>query len=45
MAAKADELDDDLMREFAYSAQGDVCPVNAFLGGITAQEVMKVLYN
>lgn len=40
-AAKVDEIDADLMQEFAYSAQGDVCPVQAFIGGITAQEVMK----
>ncbi|KAK7490564.1 hypothetical protein BaRGS_00018167 [Batillaria attramentaria] len=40
-AAKVDEVDADLMREFAYSAQGDFCPVQAFIGGITAQEVMK----
>lgn len=40
-AAKVDEVDVDLMKEFAYSAQGDICPVQAFIGGITAQEIMK----
>ncbi|KAK7102589.1 ubiquitin-like modifier-activating enzyme 1 [Littorina saxatilis] len=39
--AKVDELDADLMKEFAYSARGDICPIQAFIGGITAQEVMK----
>jgi ubiquitin-activating enzyme E1 len=42
--AKVDELSDDLMREFAYSAMGDLCPIQAFIGGISAQEVMKVDY-
>lgn len=40
-AAKVDEVDTDLMKEFAYSAQGEICPVQAFMGGIAAQEVMK----
>ncbi|KAL8559211.1 E1 ubiquitin-activating protein [Nucella lapillus] len=39
--AKVEELDTDLMMEFAYSAAGDICPIQAFFGGITAQEVMK----
>ena len=29
------------MREFAYSARGDLCPLAAVIGGIAAQEVMK----
>lgn len=40
--AKVEEVDADLMREFAYSSSGDICPMQAFIGGITAQEVMKV---
>lgn len=39
--AKVDELDADLMKEFAYNAHGDISPMQAFIGGITAQEVMK----
>lgn len=39
--AKQDELSDDLLRNFAYSAMGDLCPMQAVIGGITAQEVMK----
>ncbi|PVD24234.1 hypothetical protein C0Q70_14704 [Pomacea canaliculata] len=39
--AKVEEVDADLMREFAYSSSGDICPMQAFIGGITAQEVMK----
>lgn len=42
--AKVDELDADLMKMFAYNARGDICPIQAFIGGITAQEVMKVGY-
>ena len=30
------------MRSFAHMAAGDVCPMQAVIGGITAQEVMKV---
>ena len=40
--AKVDNLDDTLMRTFAYNATGDICPMPAVIGGITAQEVMKV---
>ncbi|XP_013411882.1 ubiquitin-like modifier-activating enzyme 1 [Lingula anatina] len=36
-----DQLDSDLMRTFAYQAAGDLCPMDAVIGGITAQEVMK----
>lgn len=40
-AAKVDDLDESLMREFAYTARGDICPLAAVIGGIAAQEVMK----
>ena len=40
--AKQDELDEGLMKSFAYQVTGDVCPMQAVIGGITAQEVMKV---
>jgi hypothetical protein len=38
-----EELSDDLMRNFAYNAMGDLVPMQAIIGGITAQEVMKVI--
>ena len=41
-AAKVDNLDTDLLKEFSHNAQGDICPVQAFIGGIASQEVMKV---
>lgn len=37
-----DSLDEDLIRKLAYVAAGDLAPVNAFIGGLAAQEVMKV---
>jgi len=39
---KCSQLDDDLMRQFAYQATGNICPMQAVIGGIAAQEVMKV---
>lgn len=36
------DLDESLIQELAYTARGDLCPMAAFVGGITAQEVMKV---
>lgn len=41
-ALKADSLDENLLRLFAYCSAGDICPMQAIIGGITAQEVMKV---
>ena len=43
--AKVDDFSEDVLREFAYQAQGSACPVQAFIGGIAAQEVMKVGLN
>lgn len=40
--AKCDELNEDFLKEVAYGAAGDLCPMAAVIGGITAQEVMKV---
>ena len=40
--AKVEELDEDVIRQLAYQATGDVCPMQAVIGGIAAQEVMKV---
>ena len=38
--AKQDELNEDLLRNFAFNAMGDIPPMQAVIGGITAQEVM-----
>ncbi|XP_076597924.1 ubiquitin-like modifier-activating enzyme 1 [Chaetodon auriga] len=35
------ELDEAAVRKLSYTAQGDLAPVNAFIGGIAAQEVIK----
>ncbi|KAK6175636.1 hypothetical protein SNE40_014049 [Patella caerulea] len=40
-SAKLDEYDEKLVRMFSYVARGDICPMQAVIGGITAQEVMK----
>ena len=42
---KCTELNTDLMRQFAYQATGNICPMQAVIGGIAAQEVMKVSFN
>jgi len=39
---KSTELNADLLRQFAYQATGNICPMQAVIGGIAAQEVMKV---
>jgi ubiquitin-activating enzyme E1 len=39
---KQDSLDEDLLRTFAYQATGDICSMQAVIGGMAAQEVMKV---
>ncbi|XP_069500261.1 ubiquitin-like modifier-activating enzyme 7 [Ambystoma mexicanum] len=36
-----DPLDENLVRTFSYVSAGDLNPINAFLGGVAAQEVMK----
>ncbi|XP_028923125.1 ubiquitin-like modifier-activating enzyme 1 [Ornithorhynchus anatinus] len=38
---RQEELSEDLVRQLAYMAAGDLAPVNAFIGGLAAQEVMK----
>lgn len=35
------ELDEKVIRELSYQAQGDICPMAAFFGGLAAQEVLK----
>ncbi|KAJ8257910.1 hypothetical protein GJAV_G00191040 [Gymnothorax javanicus] len=36
-----EQVDEDLVRKLSFTAGGDLAPVNAFIGGIAAQEVMK----
>nr|XP_025042431.1 ubiquitin-like modifier-activating enzyme 1 [Pelodiscus sinensis] len=40
-ALKQEELSEGLIKELAYQAAGDLAPINAFIGGLAAQEVMK----
>ena len=35
------ELDETLLRELSYQAQGNLAPMAAFFGGLAAQEVLK----
>jgi len=37
------ELDDELITELSYQAQGDLSPMAAFFGGMVAQEVLKAV--
>ncbi|XP_043830175.1 ubiquitin-like modifier-activating enzyme 1 [Dromiciops gliroides] len=38
---KQKNLDKELVQQLAYMAAGDLAPINAFIGGLAAQEVMK----
>uniref|UniRef100_A0A4X2LR15 Ubiquitin-like modifier-activating enzyme 1 n=1 Tax=Vombatus ursinus TaxID=29139 RepID=A0A4X2LR15_VOMUR len=38
---KQKTLDEELVQQLAYMAAGDLAPINAFIGGLAAQEVMK----
>lgn len=40
--AQLQELDEAAVRILSYTAQGDLAPLNAFIGGLAAQEVIKV---
>uniref|UniRef100_A0AAZ3SI01 E1 ubiquitin-activating enzyme n=1 Tax=Oncorhynchus tshawytscha TaxID=74940 RepID=A0AAZ3SI01_ONCTS len=40
-SAKVDELDDKLIKKLAFVSAGDLAPLNAFIGGLAAQEVLK----
>lgn len=44
-SAKVEELDEALLKKLAYVSAGDLAPINAFIGGVGAQEVMKVSGN
>lgn len=37
------ELDEKLIKELSYQARGDLSPLAAFFGGVTAQEVLKAV--
>lgn len=37
------ELDEKLLTELSYQAQGDLNPMAAFFGGLTAQEILKAV--
>ncbi|ODA77833.1 hypothetical protein RJ55_06435 [Drechmeria coniospora] len=37
------DLDEKLIKELSYQAMGDLSPMAAFFGGITAQEVLKAV--
>lgn len=40
--ARLEQLDEIAVRSLAYTARGDLAPVNAFIGGLAAHEVIKV---
>lgn len=40
--AQLEELDEAAVQRLSYTARGDLAPVNAFIGGLAAQEVIKV---
>lgn len=37
------EFDEKLLKELSYQARGDLSPMAAFFGGVTAQEVLKAV--
>ncbi|KAM9758223.1 ubiquitin-like modifier-activating enzyme 1 [Menidia menidia] len=39
--AELEKLDEAAVRNLAYTARGDLAPMNAFFGGLAAQEVIK----
>jgi ubiquitin-activating enzyme E1 len=39
--SKEEKLDDNLIRQFIHCLPGDLCPMQAVIGGTAAQEVMK----
>lgn len=41
-AVELEELDEAAVRSLSYTARGDLAPMNAFFGGLAAQEVIKV---
>jgi len=39
---KVDNVDEKVIRELSYQAMGRICPIDGFIGGLAAQEAMKV---
>lgn len=39
--SKLEEIDTKVIRQFIHSLKGDLCPMQAVIGGIVSQEVMK----
>ncbi|XP_075691127.1 ubiquitin-like modifier-activating enzyme 1 isoform X1 [Rhinoderma darwinii] len=42
-SAKQEELKESLLKKLSFQATGNLAPVNAFIGGLAAQEAMKAL--
>lgn len=42
-SAKQEQLDQAVIKKLSCVAAGDLAPINAFIGGLAAQEVMKVI--
>lgn len=42
-SSKQEQLDQAIIKKLSCVAAGDLAPVNAFIGGLAAQEVMKVI--
>ena len=40
--AKQESLNESLIKYLSYTARANLCPMQAVIGGIVAQEVMKV---
>ncbi|XP_048874261.1 ubiquitin-like modifier-activating enzyme 1 isoform X1 [Brienomyrus brachyistius] len=38
---RLEKLDEDILQKLAFSARGNLGPINAFIGGLASQEVMK----
>ncbi|MEQ2265361.1 hypothetical protein XENORESO_006189 [Xenotaenia resolanae] len=41
LVAKLEEVDEAALRSFCFTTRGDLAPMNAFFGGLAAQEVIK----
>lgn len=44
LSFQVDTIDEKLLQEFAYESRGNICPMQAVIGGTAAQEVMKVRF-
>ncbi|XP_063792145.1 ubiquitin-like modifier-activating enzyme 1 isoform X1 [Pseudophryne corroboree] len=42
-SSKVEELKECLLKKLSFQATGNIAPVNAFIGGLAAQEAMKAL--